>query len=288
MTGVVAFLIVGFSPGLFWLWIIYQRDKYLPAPVSLVIRTFVWGIVASIPIAVVAGLLSLGINIEDGHASLVSFAYVAFVVAGGVEEFGKFLVIRRTVYTSPYLRDPKDGLIFAAAAALGFASLENVVYMLNFGWEVILLRGPVSTLAHVAFSGLWGAAMGFDRSHPKTHWAPYGLVGAMALHGAFDFFIFSGSEFVSFLLFIAGALTLFLLLRWAVSTSGRARPISHPSVSCPACHTEQAGFAKFCTDCGQALAALRSSIRATCSVCGAPVSLVHHFCSACGGRLAVR
>ena len=60
------------------------------------------------------------------HLSLGETAYLAFIVAGFTEELFKFLVVRTTIYKSPYFDEPIDGLVYSSAAALGFASLENI------------------------------------------------------------------------------------------------------------------------------------------------------------------
>ena len=57
-----------------------------------------------------------------------------------------------------------DGLVYAAAASLGFASLENLMYVLAFGPWVMVLRAPLSTLAHVIFGSFWGFPLGRKNS----------------------------------------------------------------------------------------------------------------------------
>ena len=71
------------------------------------------------------------------------------LVVGPVEEFSKFAVVRLKAYRSLYFDEPMDGLVYAAAASLGFASLENVLYVVDFGPEVMIVRAPVSTVAHL-------------------------------------------------------------------------------------------------------------------------------------------
>jgi RsiW-degrading membrane proteinase PrsW (M82 family) len=53
-----------------------------------------------------------------------------------------------------------DGLVYGAAASLGFASLENLAFMLMFGPEAILVRGPLTTLAHLVLSSIWSYPLG--------------------------------------------------------------------------------------------------------------------------------
>jgi RsiW-degrading membrane proteinase PrsW (M82 family) len=215
LTILIIFL-VAIAPCAFWLWLIYRWDKYKPEPKGLIIRTFIIGMVIAIPVAFIESTLYP--NAPQGPTSVQSAAYLAFVVAGFTEELAKFLVVRWSVYKSPHFEEPSDGLIYAAAAALGFASLENVIYVLQFGWQVILVRGLLSNLAHVLFSSLWGYPLALSKLGmvPKRYtWI--GLAAAMIAHGIFDFLFFtaSGYTFLVIPLFIGMIILFTLMMRHA-------------------------------------------------------------------------
>ena len=160
--------VLGLAPGLLWLWLIYRGNKYRPDPKGLVIRTFLLGMVAIIPVVFVETALLLpyvfthidqfkNFSMTDfNNLTIGQIAYVSFVVAGVTEELFKFLAVRMTIYRSPYFDEPIDGLVYSSAAALGFASLENIGYLLSYGWQTALIRAPITTLAHVVFSAMWG------------------------------------------------------------------------------------------------------------------------------------
>ena len=93
-------------------------------------------------------------------AGLAAAAMAMLFVVGPVEETSKFLAVRLGAFRSLYFDEPRDGLVYAVAASLGFASLENLVYILQFGPEVMVGRAPLSTLAHVIFRKLLGAGAG--------------------------------------------------------------------------------------------------------------------------------
>jgi RsiW-degrading membrane proteinase PrsW (M82 family) len=210
---ILIIILVAIAPCAFWLWIIYRGDKYKPEPKILIIRTFFFGMGIAIPVALIETLLYPG-SLE-GDLSIASAAYLAFVVAGITEEAGKFLVVRAGAYRSPHFEEPADGLVYAAAAALGFASLENIAYVLSFGWQVILVRGLFSNLSHVLFSALWGyplalTKLGMIKRKSATWW---GLAAAMVAHGIFDFLIFTGSVYIWLVIpFFLGMVVLFILM----------------------------------------------------------------------------
>jgi RsiW-degrading membrane proteinase PrsW (M82 family) len=206
-------ILISVAPCVFWLWIIYKKDKYAPEPLSLIIRTFFIGAGMAIPVAVVEYLIFPGGS--KGNLSLVGAAYQAFIVAGVTEEVGKFLVVRLTMYKSVHFEEPADGLVYAAAAALGFAALENVVYLISFGWQTILIRGLVSNLAHVLFSGFWGYPLALTKLGilKNKGWVWLGLFTAIVAHGIFDFLLFTTSVY-SFLAipFFMGMAGIFILM----------------------------------------------------------------------------
>jgi protease PrsW len=190
---ILIIVLVALAPCAFWLWMIYIWDKCKPAPRSMLIRTFFFGVGIAIPVAIIETLLYPG-SVAN-NVSVSTAAYLAFVVAGVTEESGKFLVVRRGAYISSHFDEPEDGLIYSAAAALGFAALENVIYLLSFGWQVILVRGLISNLAHVLFSSLWGYPLALTKlgiiKNKYITWG--GLVAAMVAHGLFDFLFFTST-----------------------------------------------------------------------------------------------
>jgi protease PrsW len=211
-VNIVIIVLLAFAPCVFWLWIIYRADKCKPEPLRLIIRTFLLGLLVAIPVALIEVFLYP--HPAGGPTSLQSAAYLAFIVAGVTEETGKFLVVRYSVYKSMYFEEPFDGLEYAAAAALGFASLENVAYLINFGWQVILVRGLVSNLSHVLFSVLWGYPLALSKMGIISKgYVWLGLLVAIAAHGLFDFLFFTGTyyTFLVIPLFI-GMVVLFILM----------------------------------------------------------------------------
>jgi RsiW-degrading membrane proteinase PrsW (M82 family) len=186
----VVFLL-GFAPGIFWLWYFYHRDKIEPEPKQLIIRTFFVGLAAAIPAAIAESLFVL-IPGMDGLVLLV-------VVAPVIEEYFKYLAVRVAIYRHAEFDEPMDGIVYAAAAALGFASIENVGYLFssknNGGWGAVqlifIVRALLSVPGHVLFSSVWGAALGRAKfmSDPSAarRLIQSGLIGAMILHGLFNF-----------------------------------------------------------------------------------------------------
>jgi RsiW-degrading membrane proteinase PrsW (M82 family) len=252
--------VLALAPGIFWLWLAYRWDKYQPEPKWLVIRTFLYGMAVVLPvlgIELLLGLIHFGAA-DTAQTSVSNMAWGAFVVAGFTEELGKFLVVYLTMYKSRYFDESTDGIIYASAAALGFASLENLMYMIGNGWQIILLRAPISTFSHLLFAVLWGYPLILRKlGRPgATALLFTGLIGAMAFHGLFDFVVFTKSWYAFMFIPIMAALIVvfILMLRHSRKISAfRKETVQVTTVTCQNCGAVMNRNARFCTACGRRL-----------------------------------
>jgi RsiW-degrading membrane proteinase PrsW (M82 family) len=116
-----------------------------------------------------------------------------FLVIGPAEELAKFLAVRLFVYRNKEFNEPLDGIIYAAAAALGFASLENVLYVIDWHtghvqWGALGIRSLFALPGHVIFSTTWGYALGRKKFDVSYRVWPMVLLAAL-LHGLYDFLL---------------------------------------------------------------------------------------------------
>jgi RsiW-degrading membrane proteinase PrsW (M82 family) len=187
-------VVVSVVPGILWLWIFYQTDLYEPEPKRLVLATFGVGAAAVIPAWLVEKTVGWYWPALDlGHADhLVPLIAGCFLVIGPIEELCKFLVVRIGIFRNQEFDEPLDGIIYAAAAALGFASLENILYVVDFGhggrikWQLLALRSMLALPGHVIFASTWGYALGRRRFEADFPVWPM-VLGAAWLHAAYDF-----------------------------------------------------------------------------------------------------
>lgn len=174
------------------MWYFYRKDKLEPEPKKLIAYTFFLGMLIVIPAAILEGAIE---GVQQGFFTKGTVLYTAidtFIIVGPVEEFLKFCVVWQIIYPKDDFNEPMDGIIYASAAALGFATLENLGYMSSMGWEVIGIRGPLSTLGHVLFASFWGIALGFAKFESPEEGKKLivrGVLLAMFTHGLFDFFL---------------------------------------------------------------------------------------------------
>jgi len=182
-------------PGLLWLAYFYRLDKYEPEPAWLLARTFLLGGLTTIPAFLLEKTL-IELWVDGPVASLAALphhtlVWVAFLIIAPVEETLKFLATYTSVSNSPEYDEPMDGVVYAAAAALGFATVENLWYMGTSGVTVLVGRGLFSCMLHATASGIlgyaWSQVRFFDKPLSRLLLA---WVGAVAAHAVFDIVAF--------------------------------------------------------------------------------------------------
>ncbi|EPZ48887.1 PrsW family glutamic-type intramembrane protease [Alicyclobacillus acidoterrestris] len=190
-------------PGLLLLVFMYTRDQLHPEPKRQVFRLFILGAAIVFPAGVIERLMMGSRGFASG--GIEGRLITAFFVAGMIEEFLKASIFDRTVYQSRLVRGPVDCIVYAAAVGLGFATVENVMYVTSSGLMTAIVRSVTAVPAHLMFAiimGYWFAKAKFEG---KSKWLAY--VIPAATHGVYDTFALSSTVFmdlvlVAFLLFL--------------------------------------------------------------------------------------
>lgn len=177
---------------------LYTKDTFHPEPKQAVYRLFLLGAAIVLP----AGLLERAM-MNSYHLSqngLTGAFIVAFFVAGFVEEFLKASIVEKSALQKYHVQRPMDFIIYAGAVALGFATIENILYVTGSGFETAILRSVTAVPAHFMF----GITMGYQFSlaflHQKTKILAYVLPAIE--HGIYDTFALYQSWMTDILLVI--------------------------------------------------------------------------------------
>lgn len=206
-------LAIALAPGIAISLLIYWLDRREREPVRLLIRSFMLGVICTcFPLLVEGTAQRLGIGAGGGA---LATAFFAFGIVGLSEELGKYFVLRYFAFPKAAFNEPFDGIVYSVMIGMGFATTENIVYVMQYGIGTGLVRMFISVPAHAAFAVLMGYYAGlakFIPQHRKTLLFT-GLFWAVAFHGAFDFFLLIGD---SFFLVAASLLCLFIAIRLSV------------------------------------------------------------------------
>lgn len=270
-------------PGFLWLWVFSRGRSYRGAPLKMLLITFLLGMLSTVPVIIIYSFI-LDVDVEElAVADLATVAVAMFFIVGPVEETSKFLAVRIGVYRTRHLREPLDGLIFGAAASLGFATAENIGYALAFGPEVMIVRGPISTVGHVVFGSIW--ALSLNPQAPSGRRKVIGvaaLVVAAALHGTFNVLAFSGwGVLPAFGLVIVGVIVVIRMFRRVKSNSTYHLRRNVPLPVCPVCTTAYRSDDHFCHGCGTSTVHLSPNVQ-RCANCRTVSVIDAKFCANCG------
>lgn len=193
----VILVLAAFVPSLLYLVWIRNTERYGREPYGRLLRIFIYGATLSVFVAVVLELLTMALldmNIErvyeilGRHPSLTSLI-LAVVIAPLAEELAKGLGVFRH---RRFMSDIEDGIIFGAAAGLGFAATENLLYESNAYFAdgasafiaTAIVRSLSSALIHATSSAVMG--LGIARSaRGQRSWVPY-YFAAVIIHAAFN------------------------------------------------------------------------------------------------------
>lgn len=183
-------IILATLPGLLIAVYIYYKDIHDKEPHKYLILCFIFGALSTIPaIYLERWGMSMGYDVSP---NILTTAIFAFIVVAGSEEFVKYVFLRGYIYNHDEFDEPLDGIVYAVMIGMGFATAENVLYATNYGLQTTIVRAFTAVPAHGAFAVIMGYYVGLAKfsDWSKVSFLAQGLIGAIVLHGAYDFFIF--------------------------------------------------------------------------------------------------
>ena len=214
----LSLLALAVAPGAAITLYIYSRDKYDREPLKPLLISFLLGMVATAPAIIIQTRLKHELNQFFPGFTIWYFFLLSFILVAGSEEGSKYLMLRFYAYRNKAFNEPFDGIIYSVMISMGFATLENIGYVLEFGFRTGILRMFLSVPSHAAFAVLMGYHVGlakFDKPRAVQHIIK-GLILAIFFHGAFDFFLLLQNNFqvrqhVSNGILISGALVMWYI-----------------------------------------------------------------------------
>lgn len=202
---------------------IYKMDKVEREPLDFVLKVLVLGAVFSLPCAPVE---RFAVSVLGNFLPAQSLEYALtenVICVGLVEEFFKWLVIWIFVWKNPNFDWRFDGIVYAATSSLGFAALENILYVISFGTGVSVSRALFAIPGHTCF----GIFMGFFLSRSKDASLKGHKIGSFILmifallvptviHGIYDFMLSEPASAAGFTNFFIIYVIILDFLAWTV------------------------------------------------------------------------
>lgn len=198
--------VVAFVPAMIYILPLIWLDRYDPEPLWLLALAFSWGALVAVVVSFIINSLAGGI--ASGFSPELGEIVGAVISAPIVEEASKGVgLLILLIFFRKYFDDILDGIVFAGVIALGFATVENVLYYgraLGGGGipaivVLFFVRGILSPFAHVTFTSMTGIGCGIARESHNTFvkilLPVLGYIGAVGLHALWNgMAVFGGFE----------------------------------------------------------------------------------------------
>ena len=190
--------IVAFTPAIIYLFPLLWLDRYDPEPLWLLALAFAWGALVAVLVSAVANTVigvAVTLSVSEDAGELAGAIISAPIFEEGSKGLGLLILL---IFFRKYFDDILDGIVFGGVIALGFATVENVLYYgsalagggLGAMIFLFLLRGILSPFAHVSFTAMTGIGCGISReSHNgfvKLVSPVVGYVFAVSLHALWN------------------------------------------------------------------------------------------------------
>jgi len=177
------------APGIGLCLFIYFRDKFEKEPFKLLRNSFLFGVLSIFPAALIE-LIFGALGIDENQGFFITFIY-AFLIVAVAEESCKFFVLKRYVYKKTDFNEPFDGIVYAVMISMGFATIENILYVVTSGIGTAVLRMFTAVPLHAVCAIFMGYFVGRAKfSKNKAGNLFMGLFLAVIIHGLYDFFLF--------------------------------------------------------------------------------------------------
>ncbi|HRA41793.1 MAG TPA: PrsW family glutamic-type intramembrane protease, partial [Pyrinomonadaceae bacterium] len=190
--------VVAFVPAIIYIIPLVWLDRYDPEPIWLLALAFAWGALVAVIVSFVVNTffgVAVGAAVSPEAGQVVGAVISAPVFEEGSKGIGLVILL---IFFRKYFDDILDGIVFAGVIALGFATVENVLYYGRalggggFGALAVIffMRGILSPFAHVSFTAMTGIGCGIAReSHNKfvrILMPLVGYIGAVTLHAIWN------------------------------------------------------------------------------------------------------
>jgi len=189
-------LIAAIAPALILMWYVYHKDIH-PEPAKLVVKGFGYGALATfLSMVISVPLMAMGVFTND-PTNLVESIKVSFFGAAIPEETAKLVMLWLLLRNCSEFDERYDGIVYGAAVGLGFATLENLEYLLAAGadwYSVSVSRALFAVPGHFCFAVVMGYY--YSQAHFLRSYAPKGTKLKMwlypvLLHGTYDSIVFA-------------------------------------------------------------------------------------------------
>ena len=197
MSNGLLIIIAAILPAVLWVVWIWWKDKYQHEPIAWILRGVAYGVLSAVLAGLVNGFIADVGLVPTQPQGFLQAIWKAFVGAALPEESIKLLMLWLLLRRNPYFDERFDGIVYACCIGMGFAGMENILYLFNNldCWQSVALRRAMFAVpGHFMFAvgmGYFYSMLYFGdmswRDRSRIIWVP------VMLHGIYDALLFMAS-----------------------------------------------------------------------------------------------
>jgi RsiW-degrading membrane proteinase PrsW (M82 family) len=180
----IILLTVAIAPGLALFSFFYLRKQIAKEPSRTLFHTFIYGAIMTFPILFIQ-------HVFDEENVFSSYFVRNVIFTSGLEEFFKWLILLLAIFRHVDFEDAYDGILYGASVSLGFATVENILFLFTFGTDIAFYRALLPVSSHALFGVVMGYYIGRAKfaveSNKKKMLLFLAFLGPYSLH-----FIYNG------------------------------------------------------------------------------------------------
>jgi RsiW-degrading membrane proteinase PrsW (M82 family) len=225
-------LIAALLPAAALLFYVRKLDKIEAEPSGMIMKLCGFGALTVISAVILETLGGAVLGAFFPEDSLIYIALHNFLIIAGAEEGGKLFALKKGTWKSPEFNYTYDAVVYAVAVSLGFAAVENVMYVLSGGFGTAVMRALTSIPGHAIFGVFMGFYYGVakkeemrrNESGMRFHLIS-ALIVPMLLHGFYDFCLSVSSLFFILIFFVFLIIVLIISLLLVKSLAQKDEPV---------------------------------------------------------------
>lgn len=217
---IIVSAVIAIVPMFFYLFLIWQFDRYDREPISLVLLNYFWGAVGAVFLAYIGTNYLLDFfNIFINNPQTMDYVQ-SFFAAPVVEEITKGAFLFFTIKNLKF-DNLTDGIVYGGAIGLGFGMTENFLYFITYSntlsqWlTIVIIRTLFSAVMHGVATATLGAMLGYSKFRPgksKMFYAFIGLCSAIFIHFAWNLTVSFESTALLGILFLIFTVAIFIII----------------------------------------------------------------------------
>lgn len=210
-------------PALLLIIYIYRHDKVEKEPLGLLFKLFLCGVISAVPAIILELIADEVIIVEMNIHTQFEYGVISALFVGLIEEGCKFFFLYRKTWKNKNFNYTFDGIVYAVTISLGFAAIENVIYVFSYGLSLALTRALTAIPGHMCFAVFMGYFYSLAKKYrirKKNKFLFLSYFAAVTLHTIYDAILLVDSE-ISSVVFMVFIIAMYLVVYKKIKQASR-------------------------------------------------------------------